>query len=82
LKKRTRIEGRNPKTERMISMDKRMDRSLDVTQVAKRLSVSRSTVYRLIEQGDLPASRLGTAHCIRINESDVAAFMEMKNQEI
>ena len=56
-------------------------KTLDVNQVAARLSVSRSTVYRLIESGDLPASRLGTAHCIRILESDVEAFMKKRDQE-
>jgi excisionase family DNA binding protein len=50
------------------------ERLLDVTQVAKRLNVGRSTVYRLIEQGVLPASRLGTAHCIRVLEQDVERY--------
>jgi len=54
---------------------------LDVNQVAKRLKVGRTTVYRLIEQGDLPASRFGTAHCIRIRETDVVAFIEKRFDE-
>ena len=49
-------------------------RLLDVSQVAKRLNVSRSTVYRLIELGDLQASRFGTSYCIRVSESDVEDF--------
>lgn len=49
-------------------------RLLDVSQVAKRLNVSRSTVYRLIESGELKASKFGTCYCLRISESDVEAF--------
>jgi len=49
-------------------------RLLDVSQVAKRLNVSRSTVYRLIERGDLQASKFGTSYCIRVSESDVEDF--------
>ena len=51
-------------------------RHLDVNQVAQRLNVGRTTVYRLIESGKLPASRFGTAHCIRIRENDVEKFIE------
>ena len=51
---------------------------LDVNQVANRLHVSRDTVYRLIRSGELPASKLGTAHCIRICESDVKDFQEKR----
>lgn len=51
-------------------------RLLDVSQVARRLNVSRSTVYRLIERGDLQASKYGTSYCIRILESDVEDFRD------
>jgi len=54
------------------------DRLLDVNQVAQRLNVGRTTVYRLIESGDLPASRFGTAHCIRVREKDVVTFIEKR----
>lgn len=57
---------------------KPQERLLDVNQVAKRLNVGRTTVYRLIESGDLPASRFGTAHCIRIREQDVITFIEKR----
>lgn len=57
---------------------KTQERLLDVNQVAQRLNVGRTTVYRLIESGDLPASRFGTAHCIRIRETDVTAFIEKR----
>jgi len=49
-------------------------RLLDVSQVAKRLNVSRSTVYRLIERGAIQASKYGTSYCIRVLESDVEEF--------
>jgi len=57
--------------------DKKMnkDRLLDVSQVAARLNVSRSTVYRLISEGKLPASKMGTVYCIRILASDVEKFL-------
>lgn len=57
---------------------KTQERLLDVNQVAQRLNVGRTTVYRLIESGDLPASRFGTAHCIRIREKDVITFIEKR----
>ncbi len=53
-------------------------RLLDVSQVAKRLNVGRTTIYRLIEAGELPASRFGTAHCIRILERDVEEFIKRR----
>lgn len=51
-------------------------RLLDVSQVAQVLNVGRTTIYRLIQAGKLPASRFGTAHCIRIRENDVKKFIE------
>lgn len=55
------------------------DRLLDVSQVSSRLSVSRSTVYRLINEGKLPASKTGTVYCIRILVSDVENFLNRSN---
>jgi len=54
------------------------ERLLDVNQVAQRLNVGRNTVYRLIESGELPASKFGTAYCIRIRESDVDSFIKRR----
>lgn len=55
------------------------ERMLDVSQVAKRLNVGRTTVYRLINEGKLPASKLGTVYCIRVAESDVVRFLEERD---
>ena len=56
------------------------DRLLDTQAVARRLGVSRSLVYKLVEMGELPASRMGVKNCIRISESDVKAFMERRKR--
>jgi len=53
---------------------------LDVSQAARRLNVSRATIYRLINSGHLPASRLGTAHCIRITEAAVESFRQQRDE--
>ncbi|MGH9292580.1 MAG: helix-turn-helix domain-containing protein [Acidimicrobiales bacterium] len=42
--------------------------------VAKYLGVNARTVYRLIDEGDLPAYKFGRV--IRLQESDVVAFVE------
>jgi len=52
------------------------ERLYDVRQAAKYLTVSIQTIYKLIQTGDLPASRLGTRHCIRIEEKDLKEFKE------
>ena len=50
-------------------------RYLEVIQVAKRLSVSATTVYRLITAGTLPARNHGPKKCIRVAETDLKKFM-------
>ncbi len=52
------------------------DRLLMVAQVAKRLTVSKSTVYRMIDSGKLPSVRVGPVNGIRVRESAVAAYIE------
>ncbi|NCC25409.1 MAG: DNA-binding protein [Deltaproteobacteria bacterium] len=47
---------------------------LDVAQVAARLTVSPSTVYRLIHEGTLPAARFGVRHGVRVRAGDVDRF--------
>ena len=47
---------------------------LTVTEVAKTLRVSRMTVYRLVEDGKIPAYRFG--HIFRIALDDFNAFVE------
>ena len=43
----------------------------DVSQVAKKLGIARSTVYRLIEAGELKAGRFGLKNGIRISEKEL-----------
>lgn len=51
---------------------------LKVPQVARILGVSRRSVYNLIERGPanggLLAFRFGTAHCLRVPETEVERF--------
>lgn len=52
---------------------------LTVKQVAERLSVSPSKVYRLIETGQLAHHRIGGS--IRMTEEQVATFLEATRRE-
>jgi len=49
-------------------------RLLTVEEVATRLRVSKMSVYRLTERGDLPVIRVGRTQ--RIRESDFTAYVE------
>ncbi|WP_406239130.1 helix-turn-helix domain-containing protein [Nocardia sp. NBC_01009] len=55
-------------------------RSMTLTsqQAADLLGVSRPTVKRIIEKGDLPAERIGTRHRLRLE--DVLAYREARRQ--
>lgn len=46
---------------------------LKVSEVAARLSISRMTVYRLVEDGSIPAIRIG--HMFRIKKSDLNRYI-------
>lgn len=48
---------------------------LSVEQVAKKMSVSTKTVYRMIHSGKLNAHKL-SPRCIRISETDIEEFMK------
>ena len=48
---------------------------LKVQEVANRLSVSAQTVYRLIDNGELPAIRVGR-HRLRVEEQALERFIE------
>ena len=52
-------------------MDRRSE-WLTVTEVCRRLSVPRRTLFRLIDRGELPAYKIG--HWIRLRVSDVEAY--------
>jgi excisionase family DNA binding protein len=50
---------------------------LTVRDVAKRLAVSASSVYALVETGRLACHRIGIGRgTIRIDETDLAAFLD------
>jgi excisionase family DNA binding protein len=53
---------------------RRDDRLLTVQEVATRMRVSSMTVYRLIQSGDLRASRVG--HSYRLRTAEVEAYLE------
>lgn len=48
--------------------------ALDVHTVAKQLSVTEQTVYRLIRSGRLPHTRVGRA--LRVRKVDLDAYLE------
>jgi excisionase family DNA binding protein len=53
-------------------------RFLTVAEVADLLRVSNMTVYRLIQQGELPAVRVGRSY--RLRSEDVDAFLSAQYQ--
>lgn len=53
-------------------------RFLTVAEVANLVRVSNMTVYRLIQQGELPAVRVGRSY--RIKSEDVDRFLAVQYQ--
>lgn len=51
------------------------DKLLEVAQVAKMLTISPSTVYRLIESGKLPHVRVGAVNGIRVRKSALDEYL-------
>jgi excisionase family DNA binding protein len=56
----------------------RKDRLLTVQDFVQLTQLSKRMVYRYIEDGTLPAYRLGNIKALRIRESDAWAFIESK----
>lgn len=56
-------------------------RRLDVPQTAQRLQVSRRTVYRLIDSGELLAVKMGTERSTQVLESSIEDYERKKAQE-
>ena len=55
---------------------------LTVSDVAKRLKLSRQCVYAVIESGELPAHRFGVGRgTIRVAESDLRAYVSRCRNE-
>lgn len=52
---------------------------LRVAEIAKRLSISSSKVYQLIEKGELPHHRIGGA--VRVSEEQLAAYLEVTKRD-
>lgn len=50
------------------------EHSLSPQQIADRLGVSRQSVYRMLDRGDLVGFRVGTARRIRV--SDLQSYIE------
>jgi excisionase family DNA binding protein len=54
-------------------------RFVTVNEVAQLMRVSKMTVYRLINQGDLPAVRIGRGY--RLREDDVHRYLDSRYTE-
>ena len=57
--------------------DKPQEKPLTINQVAERLQISRMTVCRLINRGELPAFRVGK-RSVRISHDDVESLLQNK----
>ena len=62
----------------MSQEDKLSEKYLYVNSVAKRLNCSKKHIYKLIQDGEIKAIRLG-ARALRITESSLREFIE-KNE--
>jgi excisionase family DNA binding protein len=51
-----------------------VDGLLTVAEIAQSLRVSRMTIYRLVERGNLPSVRVG--HSIRVPAAAVRAYLD------
>lgn len=50
-----------------------MSQYLSVTDVAKHINISKMTIYRLIESGEIPALRVGRS--VRILQTDLEEYV-------
>lgn len=57
------------------------ERCLKYSEVAKRLSISVQTVYRLVKAGELSVVKLGE-RSPRITESELLRFISGKQEEV
>jgi excisionase family DNA binding protein len=53
---------------------------LDLNGVARRLSVSRPTIYRMLERGDLVAYRVNER--LRFKVEDVEAYLDRRREPV
>ena len=57
------------------------DTLLDVNEVARRLHLSRRSIYRLVDSGQLPALRFHPEGRLRFRPQDVAELIERAREE-
>ena len=75
------MKKKNPKSspdQALLQGDKLSEKYLYVYSVAKQLNCSKKHIYKLIQDGELKAIRLGT-RALRITESSLKNFLE-KNE--
>ena len=58
-----------------------MGKRLRIKAVAARLDCTEKHVYRLIDQGKLPAIRVGERRGLRIDESDLLAYEALRRTD-
>lgn len=63
----------------MAAKNEKPDKKLRVSTVARRLAVSKQTVYNLIMAGELAAIRTGPVAGIRIFESSLDDFLKKRS---
>ena len=64
-----------------MSDDSQQDRKLDAEQVARRLGISRRSVYRLISAGELQAAPMGPKRGLVVRESEVDKFIQRREAQ-
>lgn len=57
-----------------------MNDKLEVSVVARRLNVSPSTVYRLIQRGKIKSINVGAEKCIRVYRDSLEKFEEERKK--
>ena len=60
------------------TVEKTLSRLLNAQEVAAALNMGHSTVYLLVERGELPSIRIGRS--VRIRPEDLEKFIESKAQ--
>ncbi len=58
-----------------------MGKRLRIKTVAARLDCSARHVYRLVDEGKLPAIRVGERRGLRIDESDLLAYEALRRTD-
>ncbi|UQA63240.1 helix-turn-helix domain-containing protein [Polyangium aurulentum] len=75
--KKHRVEQHNNEARPAVTEDK----LLNVEEVAARLGMSKPTVRRWIQKGELTASYVGPRRLLRVRQTDVEAFLNSSRQK-